>query len=203
MMENKLDIQWFMEQNPDWERVLQEKPYCISIQRDNVLGRNLILFKYDQIESDFSLNLVRQCRGLILDEDTLEPVCVPFFKFFNAGESHADEIDWSTAWTSEKKDGCVHPDTPIKTTVGDIPIKEICDNPEKYTLLTFNHETGMLEEDVAEGVSVMDSSGNWFEIELDNGRKIKLTGNHMVWCNDLNCYRRVDELTGNEDMMII
>lgn len=61
----------------------------------------------------------------------------------------------------------------------------------------------MLEEDVAEGVSVMDSSGNWFEIELDDGRKIKLTGNHMVWCNDLNCYRRVDELTGNEDMMII
>ena len=105
MMENKLDIQWFMEQNPDWERVLQEKPYCISIQRDNVLGRNLILFKYDQIDSDFSIPLVRECRGLILDEDTLEPVCIPFFKFFNAGESHADEIDWSTAWTSEKKDG--------------------------------------------------------------------------------------------------
>lgn len=107
MMEKKLDIQWFIEQNSDWERLLQEKPYCITIQRDNVLGRNLILFKYDQIESDFSLRLVRQCRGLILDEDTLEPVCVPFFKFFNAGEIHADEIDWKTAWTSEKIDGSI------------------------------------------------------------------------------------------------
>lgn len=106
-MEKKLDIQWFIEQNSDWERLLQEKPYCISIQRDNVLGRSLILFKYDQIESDFSLRLVRQCRGLILDEDTLEPVCVPFFKFFNAGETHADEIDWKTAWTSEKIDGSI------------------------------------------------------------------------------------------------
>lgn len=106
-MEKKLDIQWFIEQNSDWERLLQEKPYCITIQRDNVLGRNLILFKYDQIESDFSLRLVRQCRGLILDEDTLEPVCVPFFKFFNAGEIHADEIDWKTAWTSEKIDGSI------------------------------------------------------------------------------------------------
>lgn len=106
-MEKKLDIQWFIEQHSDWERLLQEKPYCITIQRDNVLGRNLILFKYDQIESDFSLRLVRQCRGLILDEDTLEPVCVPFFKFFNAGETHADEIDWKTAWTSEKIDGSI------------------------------------------------------------------------------------------------
>ena len=107
IMEKKLDIQWFIEQHSDWERLLQEKPYCLTIQRDNVLGRNLILFKYDQIESDFSLRLVRQCRGLILDEDTLEPVCVPFFKFFNAGEMHADEIDWKTAWTSEKIDGSI------------------------------------------------------------------------------------------------
>jgi len=106
-MEKKLHIQWLIEQNADWEKVLTEKPYCISVQRDTVFGRNLILFKYDQIESDFTLPLVRECRGLILDEDTLEPVCVPFFKFFNAGESHADEIDWKTAWTSEKIDGSI------------------------------------------------------------------------------------------------
>ena len=103
----KLHIQWFIEQNADWEKILTEKPYCISIQRDTVFGRRLILFKYDQIDSDFTLPLVRECRGLILDEDTLEPVCVPFFKFFNAGESNAAEIDWKTAWTSEKLDGSI------------------------------------------------------------------------------------------------
>lgn len=106
-MQKKLDIQWFIEQHSDWEKLLSEKPYCLAIQRDKALGRNLVLFKYDQIESDMGLRLVRQCRGLILDEDTLEPVCVPFFKFFNAGETHADEIDWKTAWTSEKIDGSI------------------------------------------------------------------------------------------------
>lgn len=106
-MEKKLAIQWFIEQNRDWETLLAEKPYCITIQRDNVLGRNLILFKYSQVDSDMSIGLVRECRGLILDEDTLEPVCVPFFKFFNAGETYADDLDWSTAWTSEKLDGSI------------------------------------------------------------------------------------------------
>ena len=107
MIRKKLNIQWFIEQNSDWEKILSEKPYCIHIQRDTMFGRRLILFKYDQIESDFNEILVRECRGLILDEDTLEPVCVPFFKFFNAGETHADEIDWNTAWTAEKIDGSI------------------------------------------------------------------------------------------------
>ena len=202
-MEKKLKIQEFIRENPDWERLLAEKPYSLIIQHDEVFGRKLVLLKYNQVESDMSLELVRECRGIILDETTFEPVCVPFFKFFNAGEPNAAEVDWKTAWTSAKKDGCVHSDTPIKTTIGDIPIKEICNKPEKYTLLTFNHKTGMLEEDKAEDISIQCSSDNWFEIELDDGRKIKLTGNHLVWCNDLNCYRRVDELTGNEDMMVI
>lgn len=101
----KLLIQEFISSHPDWERILLEKPYCLNIQRDSKFGRNFLLFKYDQIDSDFSIPLVRECRGLILDADTLEPVCVPFFKFFNAEEKHADEIDWKTAWSSEKLDG--------------------------------------------------------------------------------------------------
>jgi len=104
-MENKLKLQEFIRSNPDWERILSEKPYSLIIQRDEVLGRKLVLFKYNQIESDMSLGLVKECRGIILDEDTLEPVCVPFFKFFNAGEPNAAEVDWNTAWTSTKLDG--------------------------------------------------------------------------------------------------
>ena len=103
----KLLIQEFISSHSDWERILPEKPYCLNIQRDSKFGRNLVLFKYNQIESDFSIPLVRECRGLILDADTFEPVCVPFFKFFNAEETHADEIDWKTAWSSEKLDGSI------------------------------------------------------------------------------------------------
>src|SRR4051812_39544178 len=57
---------------------------------------NLLLFKYDQLESPFAEPLVRECRGIILDsEDNWRIVCRPFSKFFNAQESLAAPIDWS------------------------------------------------------------------------------------------------------------
>lgn len=102
-----LAIQKFIKEHSDWESILTEKPYCISVNKDRMLGRNLILLKYSQIDSDFNEPIVRECRGLILDRDTLEPICVPFFKFFNDGETHADNIDWNTAWSSEKLDGSI------------------------------------------------------------------------------------------------
>ena len=104
-MKNKLALQWFIEQHADWEKLLSEKPYCITISRDVVDGQKLIMFKYSQIDSDFNIELVRECRGIILDEDTFEPVCVPFFKFGNYGESYCPEIDWKNCWVGQKIDG--------------------------------------------------------------------------------------------------
>jgi len=52
------------------------------------------------------LPLVRECRGIILDEaDGYKVVCAPFFKFGNFGERYIPEIDWSTASVQEKLDG--------------------------------------------------------------------------------------------------
>ena len=127
----KLAVQQFIEQHSDWEKLLQEKPYCMTISRDKMFGRNLVMLKYSQIDSDFKNEIVRECRGLILDEDTFEPVCVPFFKFGNYGESYCPEIDWKSCWVGEKLDGCVSFDTLVKTTVGDITMEELCKNPTK------------------------------------------------------------------------
>ena len=106
-MKNKLNIQWFIEQHSDWEKILSEKPYCLHITKDNFNGKNLVMFKYNQIESDMSLPIVQECRGLILDFDTNEIVSFPFKKFFNAGEVNAAEIDWSSCWVGEKIDGSI------------------------------------------------------------------------------------------------
>lgn len=106
-MEKKLRIRWFIEQDQtgDWEKTLSEKPYCVTVTRDKAFGRNLVMFKYSQVDSDFNEPLVRELRGLVLDEDTLEPVVVPFFKFGNYGESYVPDIDWKTAFVSQKLDG--------------------------------------------------------------------------------------------------
>jgi len=66
----------------------------------------LWLFKYDQIDSPVGDPTVQDCRALILDQSAdWAAVAFPYRRFFNAGEIHADPIDWSTAKVFEKEDG--------------------------------------------------------------------------------------------------
>lgn len=62
---------------------------------------------YDMLAADNSDPLSQQCRGLILDANTFEPVAVPFFRFFNYGQEGLvpADFDMSTATFYEKMDG--------------------------------------------------------------------------------------------------
>lgn len=95
-----LELTKYIKSHPNWEIELTEKPYCITIKRDD----NFIMFNYSQIDSDFFNPIVKESRGIILDSK-FNTVCVPFYKFGNYGEGYADEIDWSTAKVQEKVDG--------------------------------------------------------------------------------------------------
>ncbi len=99
----KLKLLEFIKNNPDWEEKLSQKPYCLTIKRDN----GYILFVYSQIDSDMSNPIVQEARGIIFWEEEMLPVCVPFFKFFNVQETNAAQIDWSTAEVQEKIDGSI------------------------------------------------------------------------------------------------
>lgn len=65
----------------------------------------LVLLKYHMTESNMSSPKVQQCRGLIINRGTGEPVSWPYNKFFNLHEGRAHAIDWSTARVYEKLDG--------------------------------------------------------------------------------------------------
>lgn len=66
---------------------------------------DLISLNYDQIDSPKTHPVVRECRGLILNETNWEIIAYPYRRFFNAGESGADEIDWKSARCYDKCDG--------------------------------------------------------------------------------------------------
>lgn len=83
------------------KEVLTQEPYCLHINEH----LNYFLLKYNQIQSDFNIPLVRECRGIILRKDNYKVVCHPFHKFFNYGESLASKIVWNTARVEEKIDG--------------------------------------------------------------------------------------------------
>jgi len=98
-------VDFILKHGTDWETRLADAPYHIKVSRDEMFGRRLVMFKYSQFDSDFNDPLVRECRGLILDEDTFEVVSHAFDKFGNYGESYCPDIDWKTARVAEKLDG--------------------------------------------------------------------------------------------------
>lgn len=91
----------FIKNNENWRELLKEKPYCLSINEDD----NYALLKYSQIDSDFNEQICKECRGLIIDLHTLEPVALSFYKFFNVHEKFADMIYWKDCKVLEKVDG--------------------------------------------------------------------------------------------------
>ena len=68
---------------------------------------NLICLNYSQIDSPKTADIVRQCRGIVLDKNTLEIVHYPFYRFFNLQEvpTERELFNWNNAVALEKLDG--------------------------------------------------------------------------------------------------
>lgn len=142
-------------------------------------------------------------RGFVVDEDGLL-WARPFPKFFNMEQlpGLGIEIPKDEPFDIyEKRDGCCHGDVILITEDGEKTIKEICETNYNGKVLSFDINNNKAEFKEVEGVSIKDNINNWFEIEIENGTILKLTGNHKVWLPALNCYRRVDELDGIEEFL--
>ena len=116
--------------------------------------------------------------------------------------------------TTEKLDGCLDGETLIETEDGIKTIKEICDIQYFGKVKTFdfkNNKTkfeNILSHKIQKNVSVKTRLINenlpkkWFKITLENGLILILTENHEIWLPNLSCWRRADELIGNEEFLI-
>jgi hypothetical protein len=125
-------------------------------------------------------------------------------KFVNLGETPDFEpIDgYSDLEFVRKLDGCCDENTILCTKNGFKTIKEICETQFQGKVKGFCHDT---EEEIWVDVlahSIKTNLNNWYELELEDGKKIKLTGNHKVWLPELNCYRAVEDLKGDEIFLL-
>lgn len=99
-----LKIQEFIKAHDNWYDLLSAEPYNLKISEDD----GFVLFKYNQIASDFSQEICKEARGLILDStNNFRVVRMAFKKFFNIGEGFAAQLDWDTAVATEKIDGSI------------------------------------------------------------------------------------------------
>jgi hypothetical protein len=202
--------------HPNWAVELKEKPYNLFIRQDEEFPL-LYLFTYNQCASDFYDPVVRVSRGIILeiieapafegvtDREILSirVVCHAFDKFGNYGEGYADKIDWNTAKVQEKVDGCLDAHTQIETPEGFRSIQDLCEVNYTGFVRSEDLDSGEPVWDKVEAVSIQEDNGDWYEIETADGHKLILTGNHRVWLPELQCWRRCDELTGEEKVDVV
>jgi len=94
-------------------------------------------------------------------------------------------------------DECIHPDSLISTSVGDIPIKDIKIGD---SVLTLNEVTKCTEfkpvKKVHHNLSVLEKK---FKIKLDNTRELIITGNHKVLTN--RGWVRADSLKKDDELL--
>ncbi len=87
----ELEVQKFLRNKNNKVEDLTSK-YALIIKRHKEFP-NLVLFKYDSIESPMAIKLCQEARGLILNEaDNWNIVAFPYTKFFNYGENLAAHL---------------------------------------------------------------------------------------------------------------
>jgi len=95
-------------------------------------------------------------------------------------------------------DECLHPDSLISMSNG--TKKKIKDINEGEMVITKNENTGEIEiKPVKEVYHNMSLDQQMYELEFENGKKLKITGNHKVMLSD-GSWKKVDELNGDEDL---
>jgi hypothetical protein len=103
---------------------------------------------------------------------------------------------------SVKVHGCVKVDTIVDTLEhGQLTIGDIVNNKKECHIKAYDTDTDSIVYVPIDNFYTIPNDGEWYEIELENGKKITITGNNPIYIPEINAYRRVDELIGNEKIL--
>lgn len=95
---------------------------------------------------------------------------------------------------------CISGDTKILTSSGIFPIEDL-ENKE-FQVYSYNIQTNQLEiSNPTTAINTVDTD-EYYEVELENGKIIKCTANHL-WLLKNGEYKRTDELTIDDELMDI
>ena len=98
---------------------------------------------------------------------------------------------------------CVSENTIILTEDGEMTIKVICDNKYFGSVLSYDD---IEEKEVYKKIlnhSIRENDDNWYEIVDEFDNILIVTGEHKIYLPEFDYYRRVDELNGDEKLLIL
>lgn len=105
-------------------------------------------------------------------------------------------INDGKVYSSTKLDGCLSGETIVVTNKGKKTLNQVYQSKINFKILSYNHSSEKLEfKNILNKMKNLGEEKQWYLIELEDGTKIKATGNHLFYVPEFDCYRRVDELS--------
>lgn len=186
---------------------------------------------YDDLNYDKWGNIIlptgERLRGELFDDlsvqKVIQPVLGDFSKYMKYPRTY--HVPWSVMGKDDrqlkddscfdgqevigtvKMDGenCLDGETIIITEDGEKTIKEICETQYKGKTITFNELTSELEwKEIVNHMQVeTNEDDEWFELEIENNTKLRITGEHYVFLPKLNCYRQVKDLSEEDEILLL
>lgn len=101
----------FVKENDNWEELLKKNPYNLKSVKWCMWKPNWCMFVYNLFNSELTNDVVRGCRGTVLEINgkDVKVISAPYTKFFGYndpnGKDIEDSINWKNAQIQEKCDG--------------------------------------------------------------------------------------------------
>lgn len=177
-----------------WNKLFVDNPPTDAATYED-LAQALGITKYEkpipahlagQVAGDFPTHLVSKT-----DEDNLKSNIEALDEL-----KQADFVE-----ATLKIDGCLDASTLIETEKGALTIKQIVDSGcIGLKVLTLDVDTREIEYQPILNVFANKNTPQkeWYEVELEDGTLLKLTGNHKIFLPELNCYRETKDLSIND-----
>ena len=98
--------------------------------------------------------------------------------------------------------GCLDENSIVEFENGQLDsISNVIKNKNGGKIKSYNHLTEKIEYKEITNWFINQNDKSWFEIELENGKKLKLTENHQVWSVDRQMYIKAKYLRKDENLL--
>lgn len=193
----------YINTHSDWQESLKRPPYNLKSVKNDPAHPTHWMFVYNLFDSDFSLPEVCAARGTVLDVNPETGkvdgvVCHAFDKFFNYGDPHQAQIDWSTAHCQEK---CVSGDSVVETENGLKTIEQVINDGDEYVKAYDENAKKAILAKIIGSRKKLDPSSEWYEITTESGKTLKITGNDLLKLSS-GAYRKVEDLSEGDEIIL-
>jgi intein/homing endonuclease len=109
----------------------------------------------------------------------------------------------SVLYLTEKCHGCVSEDTIIETLEhGPMNIKDIVGGKLNLHIKALDIPSGEVVYSRIGDWYLLEDDGEWYEVELEDGTILKITGNNPVWMPEIKAYRLTEELEVGDCLLV-